>query len=96
MNRIIDWKEFNVDIYSTEYTGKKVLTEVVQIYPEEQVDLRPYIIENPLTINIYVKFERILDLFRTMHLRHLPVVNPADGSIQGIITRKDIFAYMSL
>jgi CBS domain-containing protein len=31
-----------------------------------------------------------------MQLRHLPVINPVDGRLVGIITRKDLFAYMSL
>ena len=34
-------------------------------------------------------------MFRTYHLRHLVVINPRDDSLAGIITRKDLDAFMS-
>ena len=96
VEKIINWEEFNVDIYSTEYTGKKVLDEVCEVYPDQSVDLRPYIWENPMSVTIYTKFERILEVFRMHHLRTLNVVNPNNGDLEGVITRQDMFAYMSL
>ena len=63
---------------------------------EEWVDLRPYMIESPLTVSVHDKFYRVLEQFRINHLRHLLVIDPANGSLQGIITRKDIFAYNGL
>ena len=95
-NRLIHWTEFNCDIYSTEYTGEKVVTEVCDVYLDEKVDLRPYMWENPITVSVYTRFDRILELFRMLHLRHMLVVNPADASLVGIITRQDLFAYMHL
>ena len=58
--------------------------------------MRPYYYEAPTTVTVFAKLERIVEVFRLMHLRHIVVLSPSDGSIAGIITRKDIFAYMSL
>lgn len=40
--------------------------------------------------------DKIVEVFRLMNLRHLPVLNEQDNTLVGIITRQDIFAYMSL
>jgi CBS domain-containing protein len=53
-------------------------------------------IERPFTASVADKFPKILNLFRQMQLRQLIVVNDSDGTLQGIITRKDLFQYMSL
>ena len=53
-------------------------------------------IENPIKVSVYAKMKDVLELFRMHHLRHLIVVNPNDGQLAGIVTRKDLFAYMGL
>ena len=53
-------------------------------------------IENPVRVSVYDKMKDVMELFRMHHLRHLIVINPSDGQIAGVITRKDLFAYMSL
>lgn len=53
-------------------------------------------IENPETINKYDMLPKILRRFLHMQLRHLIVVNPVTGFMEGIITRQDIFAWMPL
>ena len=50
----------------------------------------------PYTASTHDSLYRVLEYFRHMHLRHLPVLEPADNSLVGIITRKDLFAYMHL
>jgi CBS domain-containing protein len=40
--------------------------------------------------------QKCLDIFRLMNLRALPVVNEDNGSLVGIITRQDLFAFMSV
>ena len=60
------------------------------------VNLAPYMIETPFVVQSTDKLQKVVDLFRHMQLRHLPVINPVDGRLVGIITRKDLFAYMSL
>jgi CBS domain-containing protein len=37
------------------------------------------------------KFPKVLNLFRQLQLRQLLIINDADGTLQGIITRKDLF-----
>ena len=51
---------------------------------------------NPFVAAPHDDLERVNELFRHHHLRHLPVVNPGNGALVGIVTRKDIFKYMSL
>ncbi len=63
---------------------------------EEWIDLRPYMIESPLTVSLHDKFYKILDQFRLNHARHICVIDPSNGAIKGVITRKDLFAYNCL
>ncbi len=63
---------------------------------DKLIDLRPYMISELYTVDIKDKFPKVLQMFRFMHLRHLPVVDKETGEIKGIITRQDLFAYMSI
>jgi CBS domain-containing protein len=63
---------------------------------EKEIDLRPYMIERPYCVWETDKLPKIVELFRLMNLRHLPVINENDNTLQGIITRQDIFAYMTI
>jgi len=60
------------------------------------IDFRPYMIENPFTVFTTDQIQKCLDVFRKMHLRHLLVVHPANCSLKGIITRKDLFKHLDL
>ena len=60
------------------------------------VDVRPYMIETPFLVQTTDRLQKVLDVFRHMNLRMLPVTNPGTGALDGIITRQDLFAYMSL
>ena len=53
-------------------------------------------IEKPYSVHEADKMPKIVEVFRLMNLRHLPVVNENDNTLQGIITRQDIFAYMTV
>ena len=53
-------------------------------------------IEEPYVVQTTDKLPKCLDLFRHMHLRALPVVDPNSGVTVAVLTRQDIFAYMSL
>jgi CBS domain-containing protein len=53
-------------------------------------------IEKPFCVHENDKLQKIVEIFRLMNLRHLPVVNDNNNVLVGIITRQDIFAYMSL
>ena len=61
---------------------------------EKWIDLRPYMNEFPQKVSRFAKLSRVLEMFRTYHLRHLLVTNPTDDSVAGMITRKDLDAFM--
>lgn len=52
--------------------------------------------EDPYIVFIKDKLPKVVNIFKQMHMRHLPVVHPKSGGLEGIITRQDIFSYMSL
>ena len=60
------------------------------------MDLRPYMIERPQLVSADDKFPKVLNIFRLMQLRQMLVINDANGKLLGIITRQDLFQYMSL
>ena len=47
-------------------------------------------------VSYHDKFYKVLEQFRINHCRHLMVLDPANGALRGVITRKDIFAYNHL
>ena len=95
-DKIVPWQEFNTDVYSTEPDAAWALENVIDDCYEEWIDLRPYMIEYPITVSIFDKMYTVLDCFRLNHLRHLCVIDPADHSLKGVITRKDLFKFMHL
>lgn len=52
--------------------------------------------EHPLTVTAFESLQECLKLFVSHHLRHLIVVSPKDYKVEGVITRKDLFAFVSL
>ena len=62
----------------------------------ELIDLRPYMIEQPECCVKLDFLKSLVDRFRHLNLRHIIVQNEKDGSIDGIITRQDIFKWMPL
>ena len=54
-----------------------------------KLDLRPYMNRSPFSVHYDFHSVFCFRLFRSMGLRHLPVVNDAN-EVVGIITRKDI------
>jgi len=55
----------------------------------KEVDLRPYVNKGCYTVQEHAAVMRCHMLFRTMGLRHLPVLGD-DHTVRGIITRKDL------
>merc|ERR1712226_1357198 len=56
---------------------------------EKCIDLGPYMNRGGYTVPEHAALTRIYMLFRTMGLRHLPVVSH-NGDVIGTITRKDL------
>jgi len=91
----LDWKYFNTDIYAKDRKWSEV-GFIAEKYKKKQIDLRPYMIEEPYTVNTTDRLEKVLEIYRHFHLRALPVVDPHDGTPVAVFTRQDIFAYMWL
>jgi predicted transcriptional regulator len=70
--------------------------EKFQKNKDKVLDLRPYMMSELFTCDYRDKFDKVLLIFRFMHLRQLPVIDKRNGKIEGIITRQDLFAYMTL
>ena len=83
-----------MNITSDEVSAEYVLEKIIPQYGEEWIDFRPYMCENPIKIQTETTLQHALELFDNLHLRHLIVVQPKDGKIAGIVTRKDLFAWM--
>ena len=92
---ILDWRHFNANYYSEDLTYQDV-SSICDDHLDRMIDIRPYMIETPFVAQSTDRLQKILEIFRNMHLRSLPVINPGSGALEGIITRQDIFAYMSL
>ena len=94
-DKLIPWTEFTSDMRSLDREYKEVRA-LVEKFKQERIDIRPYMIHQPFVCQTTDKIQKVLDMFRFFQLRQLCVVNPVDGSLQGVISREDLFAYMSL
>ncbi|KAM9752562.1 H(+)/Cl(-) exchange transporter 6 isoform 2-T2 [Menidia menidia] len=63
--------------------------DLALLNPRMIVDVTPYMNTSPYTVSPNTRVSQAFNLFRTMGLRHLPVVN-AGGEIVGIITRHNL------
>jgi len=72
------------------------IAEIAEKNQELELDLRPYMIEQPTLVNIYDKFSKVLNIFKLLQLRQLLVIDDKNGKLEGIITRQDLFSYMTL
>ena len=95
-NDVLSWTHFTRDFHSLDKVVTPEIKDICQKQPDKLLDLRPYMIENPETCTKFDFLPKILNRFTNMHLRHLTVVNPVTGHIEGMITRQDIFKWMPL
>jgi CBS domain-containing protein len=75
-----------IDYESNDRPFKEV-EEICKDYPSKEIDMRPYMLEEVYTVSSRDIMTKIVNLFRIMHLRHLPVLNDKTGKVEGIITR---------
>ena len=92
----VDWRDFSTPFESHHFKVDDDIRAIMQSYGDEQIDLRPYMIHSPYTCTTTDKFQKVLDVYRFMQLKTVLVVNPVDGTLQGTISRKDLFKYMAL
>jgi CBS domain-containing protein len=83
---ILDWTKFCTDINSTNRAYEEV-QEIVEESINLSLDVRPYMVHHPYLAFTHDSFAKVLDIFRLMHLRHLPVISGNDGELRGMITR---------
>lgn len=95
-HKLLPWTTFRHNIFSREADAEHVIVDIIEDNYEEWIDLRPYMIESPIAVSVHDKFFRVLEQFRINHTRHMCVIDPSDGALKGVITRKDIFAYNGL
>lgn len=63
--------------------------DIPQEHMKMKIDLRQFINLSPYTCNESVSFARLFNLFRSMGLRHLVIVNENNKAV-GMVTRKDL------
>lgn len=80
------WEVLNQDFVSNPRSYKEVEV-MAHMHKDEEMDLRPYMIERPICVSVFDKFPKLLNIFRQMQLRQMPVTNDHDGKLVGIITR---------
>ena len=93
---ILPWQYFTTTFLATDkeldLEGKKILEDNM----DAQLDFRPYMNDNPITCVTTDGITKCVELFRKMHLRHLMVLHPMNGKLQGMITRQDLFQWLDL
>ena len=92
---MLKWQDLNQDFYS-DSKDFHTITHLIKDNNEKMLDFRPYMIERPFVVSKKDSISKVHMIFRQMHLRQLLVINDDNGKLEGIITRQDIFQYMSL
>ena len=93
---VVPWQRFCRDFWSKDLKLTLELNSLCQYYENYLIDFRPYLIESPITVFTTDPILNCMQLMRNMYLRHIIVISPVDGSLQGIITRQDLFAWLDL
>ncbi|KAF3482736.1 chloride channel protein 3 [Arthroderma uncinatum] len=57
--------------------------------PVETLDLRPWMDQTPITLNLHANFQIVLNMFQRLGLRYVLIVNR--GRLEGFLTKKDIW-----
>ena len=84
---VVPWQRFCRDFWSKDLKLTRELKAVCEYYENYMIDFRPYLIESPVTVFTTDPIRNCVELMRNMYLRHIIVISPVDGSLQGIITR---------
>jgi hypothetical protein len=61
------------------------ITGIMEKNPKEQLDFRPYVNENPISVVTTDSMFKVCDFFRKMHLRCLCVNDPENGNLVGFL-----------
>ena len=77
---IVDWTHFNIDLHSSD-TPWSTIEMTAEKNLQERLDLRPYMIDNPVICFTTDKFQKVLDTFRFNQCRQMCVINPVNGRL---------------
>ena len=95
-NQTIPWTEFTEDFHM-QTPDFDTIKGICEANSDKLIDLRPYSETRPYTVFQKDSLRKVVDLFRMMNLRHLPVLDERRGSaLVGIITRQDLFQFMKV
>lgn len=92
----LKWQDFKTAKYENNENDRHEVEQRCMQYIREKIELNNYMIEEPQICHSTDRLRKVCDLFRHMQLRQIMVINPTNGQLVGIITRQDIFAYMSI
>lgn len=84
---VLPWQRFCRDFWSKDLEVTRELKALGEYYENYLIDFRPYLIESPVTVFTTDPLRNCVELMRNIYLRHIIVISPVDGSLQGIITR---------
>ena len=89
----VTWENFNCKFNDVQPKYSEI-EPYVQENVAKRLDLRPYMEQSPHFVSPRDNLQKVLDVFRLHHVRYLPVVE--NEQVVGIITRQDLFAYMTI
>ena len=78
-SRVLPWQLFRKDFLGKDFPMNEAVKNCINDNPDEKLDLRPYINDNPMTVVNTDSILKCCELFRKMHLRHLCVIHPTTG-----------------
>lgn len=82
----LPWEKLSTDFWSTDREYEEV-ADICASNRNKLIDLRPYLIEEPYFVTTMDKLPKVLELFRSFHLRALPVIDPNNGMPVAVLTR---------
>ncbi len=91
----LTWEDFSAD-FNSNCPPFQEIGEICKAHGEKMIDLRSYMVQKPFKCFEHDSIESVLQLFRHMDLRTLPVLGDKTQKLVGVITRQDIFQFMSL
>ena len=78
-DHIVPWQYFTRDLESNDLPVDNIVKTFIDVNRGKQIDLRPYLILNPITLVTTDPLHKCCDLFRKMHVRHMIVMDPITG-----------------
>lgn len=91
------YERLNLETFQKSYPSYPTLEEVIANMDEEaykyHVDLRSVMNPTPYIVHYSASFPRIFQIFRSLGLRHLVVIDDRN-EVVGMITRKDLARYV--